>query len=123
MQAHPGHAAGLPDLRALFADDPTDSHTWRRFVRDRGESPERCLALAVMTQALLDLRLPEGRAHGKDAGVYERTWAWFQTNDRGWPLAFVSICEMFDWSPEAVRARVLGRSPEPLRLVPRRQQS
>lgn len=118
-------AVPLPDCSRLFSPDPTDVV---RFTRLRvGETPERCLALAVLTQALLDLRRsPPGRAHGKQAGVYEKTTAWFRANDRSWPLSFASICELFDWSPTAVRARVLGPEPghEPerrLRLVRRRR--
>lgn len=112
LDAHPGHAAGLPDMRALLWDDPTDSHTWRRALRDRGESPERVLALAVITQALLDLK--------KSAPHYDQARAYFESDDRGWPLGFVTICELFDWSPEAVRARILATYPTS-RLLPRRQ--
>jgi len=121
LDAHPGHAAGLPDTRAIFFDDPTDSHKWRRGLRDRGESPERVLALAVMTQALLDLRKFAPRAcHGYKPNVYDQARAYFESNDRRWPLGFVTICEMFDWSPEAVRARILATYPDS-RLLPRRQ--
>ncbi len=121
-------AVPLPDASRLFSPDPTDVV---RFTRLRiGDTPERCLALAVMTQAILDLRrAPPGRAHGKEAGVYEKTRAWFRANDRAWPLSFASICELFDWSPGAVRAQVLGPEAEPadpeparrLRLVRRRR--
>jgi len=108
-------------MRALLADDPTDSHMWRRGLRDRGESPERILALAVITQALLDLqKFPPRVRYGYKASLYDQARAWFESNDRRWPLGFVPICELFDWSPEAVRARVLATYPDS-RLLPRRQ--
>jgi hypothetical protein len=114
-----GHAAGLPDARALFSSDPTDT---LRFARPRGISPERCLALAVMTQALLDLRrAPRGQVLHRD------THAWFLSPDTSWPLSFASICDLFEWNPRAIRHRVLGPRREPdqgperrLRLVRRR---
>jgi len=118
-----GHAAGLPDARALFSPDPTDVP---RFRRPRGVSPERCLALAVMTQALLDLRRAPCGYRRKET-VYRETLAWFLSNDTAWPLSFAAICELFDWNPQVIRSRVLGPSPEPdwepvrrLRLVRRR---
>lgn len=122
-----GHTAGvwmLPDARSLFSVDPADTLRWLRF---RGaDTPERLLSLAVMCQALTDLRrAPRGRTSGKDRHLYAETRAWFLDDDEGHPYAFRVLCDRFDWSVEAVRARVLGAdtAPEPvraLRLVRRR---
>ena len=105
-----GTSAGpvaLPDVRALFCPDPSDAHLWRRVVR--GDSPERCLALAVMTQALLDLERSVPGWRGRGRGRYAETRDWFEATDHAWPYSFASICELFDWSPDAVRDRVLRR--------------
>jgi len=108
-------------MRALLWDDPTDSHTWRRGLRDRGESPERVLALAVLTQALLDLqRFPPRTRYGYKATLYDQARAYFESDDRRWPHSFAALCDLFDWSPEAVRARILATYPAS-RLLPRRQ--
>jgi len=114
----------LPDARSLFSVDPADALRWLRF---RGaDTPERLLSLAVMCQALTDLRrAPRGRIVGKDRHLYAQTRAWFLDDDEGHPFAFRVVCERFDWSPTAIRARVLGAdtTPEPvraLRLVRRR---
>lgn len=125
LQGHTaGSAALLPDARALFSLDPTDGV---RVLRFRGtDTPERLLSLAVMCQALTDLRrAPRGRTHGKDRNLYAETRAWFLADEGGGPFAFRAVCDRFEWSPEAIRARVLGGEtpPEPvraLRLVRRR---
>jgi hypothetical protein len=114
----------LPDARQLFSVDPADALRWFRF---RGtDTPERLLSLAVMCQALTDLRrAPRGQTHGKDRHLYAETQAWFRDDTDGHPYSFRAVCDRFDWSAEAVRARVLGAdtAPEPvqaLRLVRRR---
>jgi hypothetical protein len=109
----------LPDVRALFCPDPSDWHLWRR--RARGESPERCLALAVLTQALLDLERSGAQTWSGTRRLHEETRAWFEATDAEGPHSFVAICELFDWSPDAVRASVLRRHrATPLQLVRRR---
>lgn len=120
----PGSAAFLPDARALFSIDPCDGVRWLRF---RGaDSPERLLSLAIMCQALADLRkAPRGRTSGKDRHLYRDTVAWFRDDDAAHPFSFRVLCERFDWSAEAVRSRVLGAEEPPerphgLRLVRRR---
>ncbi len=124
-QARSGGPTMLPDARALFSPDPADTF---RVVRFRGvETPARALALAVMTQAVIDLRrAPRGRTHGRERNLYAETRAWFLSDDEHGPHSFAAICALFDWSPNAVRRHILGSSwaaEEPvrqLRLVRRR---
>lgn len=122
LQGHTGGVWMLPDARRLFSVDPSDALRWLR-SRPQFDTPERALALAVFTQALLDLR--RGPREGKERKVYPQTVAWFRNDDARWPLSFAALCALFDWSPEAVRRHVLGpeRDPAPeraLRLVRRR---
>jgi len=78
-------------------------------------------------QAVLDLRrAPRGQKHGKDRNLYAETREWFVSDDPCWPLSFAALCNLFEWSPEAVRRAILGpawaaREPvRQLRLVRRR---
>ena len=80
-------------------------------------------------QALLDLRrAPRGQLHGKDRHLYTDTRAWFLSNDSRWPHSFAALCDLFGWSPDAIRRAILGpgsgwsgREPvRQLRLVRRR---
>jgi hypothetical protein len=118
-QERSGGPKMLPDARRLFSDDPADTF---RVIRLRGvETPARSLALAVMTQAVIDLRrAPRGQTHGKERNLYAQTRAWFLSDDERGPHAFVSICALFDWNPEAVRRHVLGSAraaEEPVRQL------
>jgi hypothetical protein len=115
----------LPDARALFSPDPSD--TLRLSRARRADTPARSLALAVFMQAVLDLRrAPRGQAHGKDRNLYAETRAWFLSDDYNGPHSFAALCDLFGWSPHAVRHAILGpawaeREPvRQLRLVRRR---
>ena len=125
LQGHTGGSWMLPDARALFSVDPADALRWLR-CRPRFDTPERALALAVMTQAVIDLRrAPRDRTHGKERHLYRDTVAWFLDDDARGPHSFAALCALFDWSPDAVRRRLLGpvldAEPErALRLVRRR---
>jgi len=105
-QARSGGPTLLPDARVLFTPDPSDT---LRIPRARAETPARALALAVFMQALLDLRrAPRGQTTGKDRNLYAETRAWFLSNDRRGPHSFACLCDLFDWSPDAVRRAILG---------------
>jgi len=122
-QARSGGPTLLPDARELFSTDPSDT---LRLTRARADTPARSLALAVFMQALLDLRrAPRDQVHGKDRNLYADTRQWFLSDDRRWPHSFACLCDLFEWSPTAVRRAILGewsgREPvRQLRLVRRR---
>ena len=123
-QARSGGPTLLPDARALFSPDPSDTF---RISRARADTPARSLALAVLFQAVIDLRrAPRGQMHGKDRHLYRDTRAWFLSDERTWPHSFACLCDVFEWSPTAVREAILGatwaeREPvRQLRLVRRR---
>ena len=114
----------MPDARALFSPDPSDT---LRISRARADTPARSLALAVFMQAVLDLRrAPRGQMHGKERNLYRDTRTWFLSDERCGPHAFAALCDLFEWSPSAVRSAILGpawsgREPvRQLRLVRRR---
>ena len=78
-------------------------------------------------QAVLDLRrAPRGQTIGKERNLYRETREWFLSDERRGPHFFATLCDLFDWSPDAVRRAILGagwseREPvRQLRLVRRR---
>ena len=78
-----------------------------------GESPEKDLMVAIVTQAKLDLFHPNKRRS-------EMALVWFlETNvklgDRPWLFSFQNICEQLDLDPDIVRRGILRarRVPDP----------
>ena len=65
-----------------------------------GESPEKDLMVAIVTQAKLDLFRPNKRRS-------EMALTWFLTSGRSWLLSFESICEQLDLDPDIVRRGIL----------------
>lgn len=76
------------------------------FRPSTGLLPEKRLMLAVLEEALLDLRrigVPRtSRAHRR-AGEVE---AWFAADDESWPCSFLSICHALGLDASAVRTRL-----------------
>lgn len=74
-------------------------------------SPEAKLMLAVLDQALEDVRLgaraSSDRAHalGRDAH------AWIDDDDTEWPYSFVNVCGVLQLDPSAVRRQVRAGLP------------
>ena len=73
-----------------------------------GESPEKDLMVAMVTQAKLDLFHPNKRRS-------EMALTWLletgvkDLNGRPWLLSFQTICEQLDLDPDIVRQGILGR--------------
>lgn len=84
-----------------ITDDPTPPAQFERGARWTADtSPERRLFLAVLCQALNDLRL--GDRH--DLSIRERARAWFASDRADWPGHFRSICDALGFDLGAVRA-------------------
>lgn len=74
-------------------------------------SPERGLMLAVLGQALDDLRkerrlVRARRAHLRPAGVLPAR-IWFERSSSRWPFSFERVCEELDLDAAAIR-RLVG---------------
>jgi hypothetical protein len=71
-----------------------------------GESAERALMTAVLTDALLVVtegkRLPSGRP----TALFVETLAWVRSDDLSWPFSFRNLCIALDVDPERLRACV-----------------
>jgi hypothetical protein len=96
---------------------------------------ERLLRLAVLEQAVQDLRLARRIARAspsrlrEDVATFLRdTEDWFESREDPWPYSFESLCTGLDVDPDSLRRRLrVGRSPRlrsrelrPLVAVPAR---
>jgi len=64
------------------------------------------LAAAVLAQAMADIRWQ--RADGRDHIQVAAALRWVRADDRGWPFAFLRVCELMQLEPAWVRRRVRG---------------
>ena len=76
-------------------------HLWHH---TRALRPERALALAVLTQAVLDVqRFQEtGMAHHRR--LHDQALEWVASEARDWPFSFVNLCDTFGLDVGEVRA-------------------
>lgn len=87
-------------------------------------SPEKKLAGAVLSAALLEVR--ERHADPRYAQRIREDVSWIFSDDRGWPYAFLPLCAQFDLDPGWVRRVVVGwlrrtgRERAPRQLAPHR---
>ena len=79
---------------------------WRGTKKPTGEIR---LMVAVLMQAIDDLRRFSGGVDGSDAQrFYRRARRWMESNDRGQPFSFMNISEALDMPVVRVRAHLLG---------------
>src|SRR5579864_6189816 len=76
------------------------------FRRSVAASPERCLLLAVLEGALLDLRRSANHRTAEMRRLADEVEAWFAADDDGWPCSFLSICHALALDAAAVRSRL-----------------
>jgi len=76
------------------------------FRRSAAASPERCLMLAVLEAALLDLRRSANRRTARMRRLADEVAGWFAADDDGWPCSFLSICHALGLDAAAVRSRL-----------------
>lgn len=71
-------------------------------------SPERALLVAVLQQAIDDLR-DHQESHGATARrLYREAYQWVASDDRSWPCSFLNICDLLHLSAGALRAALLA---------------
>jgi hypothetical protein len=71
-------------------------------------SPERKLLLAMVAQAAGDLHLFRHRRNAKSRRLYNDAREWVLSDSRAHMFAFVSICDILGFAPNALRAAILG---------------
>jgi hypothetical protein len=76
-----------------------------QFFRPSALPPENRLMLAVLEEALLDLRRNVG-ARTPRARLADEVDTWFAADDEGWPCSFLNVCQALGLDVSAVRTRV-----------------
>ena len=84
----------------ILPKGPDDPQADQAIFGGPGESPEKDLMVAMVTQAKLDLFCSNKRRS-------EMALTWFLTSDPGWLLSFESICEQLDLDDDIVRRGIL----------------
>ena len=77
--------------------------------------PVRHLMLAILEDALRVLVSPING--GKTRAEHRSAWQWLQSTDRSYVFAFERICEVLNFVPSAMRAKVAS---DPTEWSPRR---
>jgi hypothetical protein len=80
-------------------------HMWGE---TREVTPERALFVAVLWQAIDDLRTYQHGRYLKGRHVYRTAYQWVASDDRSWPCSFLNVCDVLGLSPGALRAGLLG---------------
>ena len=117
MELHPmiDFALGSFDASGL---EPETVLPEQFFRRSAGASSERRLMLAVLEEALLDVRRSANRRTLRMRRLADEVEGWFAANDDGWPCSFLRICHALGLDAAAVRARLARwRTEVPAQIV------
>lgn len=87
-----------PALPSQFGD------VWHR---SRSITPERQLALAVLWQAVLDLRKFRYARRRRQQRFYMEAYGWVASDAGEWPYSCANLCDALGISLSAVRTRLL----------------
>lgn len=71
-------------------------------------APERMLAIAVLSEGLLDLVRYRFAKRRRGQRLYWEAHQWVTADDRQWPFSFVNLCDSLGLSVQAVREYVLA---------------
>jgi hypothetical protein len=77
--------------------------------------PEVALMQAVLEEAMVCLQGHFGLMGRRGRRLAQEAEAWFLSEDAHWPFAFISICEVLNLEPTAVRAALLRWRCDPQR--------
>ncbi len=80
-------------------------HLW---CAPRTVSPERALLVAVLWQAIDDLRNHQDGRGTKARRLYREAYQWVASDDRSWPCSFLNVCDLLHLSAGALRAELLA---------------
>jgi hypothetical protein len=100
-------------MEEMLTGEPFLPVQYAAMFRRRARSSGEMLAVAVLEQAIGDIRLYRGARRSRERRLYRDAHAWIDSNDRSHTFSFVNICEVLGLSPGALRAALLrGRRPE-----------
>jgi hypothetical protein len=99
--------SSVPDdiLTPDFALPSQVNDIWHR---TRAIRPERALALAVVEQAMEDLKKFRFAPRRRQQRLYMEAYRWVMSNDYQWPYSFVCLCDQLDLEVEPLRRGLLG---------------
>lgn len=80
------------------------------FTGPRQTTGENSLALAILQQAIDDLRAHRRATDPHKRRMYSKAYRWVVSDDRSWLYSFVSICELLDVAPQTMRSKLLSLS-------------
>jgi hypothetical protein len=76
--------------------------------KSRAISPERALALAVLSEAVVDLDKFRFATRRRQQRLYWEAYEWVASDDRIWPFSFANLCDALNLTVEPVRKQLLG---------------
>ena len=79
---------------------------WQR----RALTPESQLQVAILEQAIEDLRRP--RRNRQNERSYREALGWMASDNEAWPFSFVNVCLSLGLDPAAVRLELLEEHPQ-----------
>ena len=97
--------ASEPALPAQFYD------IWHK---TRYVSPERALVLALVWQAIIDLRKYRFASRRRQQRLYMEAYRWISSDDRQWPYSFCNVAEILNVAPERLRTQLLDEVEPPV---------
>jgi hypothetical protein len=74
----------------------------------RGRGPGEALALAVLEQAIRDLRRGRYARKRREQRIYMDAYAWIRSDTREHVFSFVNICEALGLSADVLRSELLN---------------
>ena len=80
-------------------------HLWHH---SRAIGAERALALAVLVQAVADIRRFQETGLAHHRVLRDDAAAWMNSDAREWPFAFVNLCDAFNLHIGETRTALLG---------------
>ena len=80
----------------------------RLFHESSATTPERMLAIAVLSQAAEDLQTFGCARRRRQQRLYMDAYNWVASADRTWPYSFLNLCDQLRLCPDSVRLELLG---------------
>jgi len=75
-------------------------------VRAGISSPEKRLLMAVLLDAIEELKVVTQSAREGSDARHRKLAAWFAARDVSWPFSFENVCEHLDLNADCIRSRL-----------------
>lgn len=96
------------------------------FNQSTVDTPEKKLMMMVLLDAIQIMQRPLSVSTARNPAyriAFEKnrltprqeTRAWFASDDRTWPFAFLNLCDVFDLDPSCIRRIILEKPQERIR--------